>query len=234
MALSLYPTLADLRADLFTRLGMETQGGQASPDAALFDSWLRQANKMLWLECDWLRSRTRFSVDLVTGSSVYDWPDNVDEGSIEIVEVEDENGKFAPLACGISSAIRNLQPTVTASRPQWFDVHDDIIEILPAPDATYPRIWITAELGPSDLRAEGDRCDVDPEALLQMATIMGREHFEMGDTRSAEKFLARYIQLTRAHQGPPRSYQAATRRYVGPPSYRWRQPRAYTVDWNPW
>lgn len=234
MALALLPTLTELRSRLFTRLGMETQGGQASPDSALFDSWIQQSNAMLWLECAWLRSRTRFSMTLVPGQSIYDWPDGIDEGSIEIVELEDSDRKVFPLTVGIDFMIRNLNPAASNSRPMWFDVHDNVIEILPAPDTTFPRVWITGEFGPAELRAEGDRCNVDPEALLQMATVMGREHFGMGDTRGAETRLQRYIMLSRAHQGPPRMRPFATKRYVGVPSLRWRRMQPYASDWNPW
>jgi hypothetical protein len=234
MALKLLPTLTEIRAEIFLRLGMETQGGQASPDSGLFDSWIRQSNTMLWLEAEWLRARTRFSVPLVVGQSIYDWPDNVDTGKLEMIEYADIDGKVFPLTCGITTQIRNLWPANTTNRPQFYDVHDGIIEILPPPNSTYPLIWITAELGPAELRGEGDRCNVDPEALYQLATLLGREHFQMGDTGSAEKRLMRYIELARTQQGPPRLHRMASGRYAGPPSLRWRRLQPFSEEWNPW
>ena len=105
MAISLLPTKVEMRAELFSRLGMETQGAQAAADTGLIDSWIRRSNKRLWLECSWLRSRTRFSIPLVTGQSEYDWPDNVDSGSLELMEVANTSGLLFPLTIGIDEDI---------------------------------------------------------------------------------------------------------------------------------
>jgi hypothetical protein len=234
MSLSQYRRLSEVRADVAIGLGMSSQGLYGTDIARMIDFWLRESQNELFFKYSWLRNVTSKTITLITNNTLYDWPDDVQDGEITNVTVVNATGRRFDLTPGISTEVRNNYYLSGAGRPAFYDFTDGAVEIIPKPDvANYPSITLEIEVGPSALVNEDDRLSVEDSLVMQRAILKGRDFYGMGDTKSAWATHRDYIQERGAMQDIGQSWQVASRRWSGPIRLRNNSGRMFTSDWTP-
>lgn len=199
MAFSAYSTLSEVRRSLALLLNLGTFAEQATETRQLLDEFIRQAVAFIDLEAPWVRRRARTDLALVTNQSVYDFPDNVRPGRLVELSIVNTNGNERALHPGVTAQERAYYRNVTASGalPTHWEIVDEQLNILPAPDATnYPTLRLTyyrAAVLPS---SDDDELPLDGQAVLLYATHLGREHY-LGGSGGKRQEYEQYIQRLR-------------------------------------
>ncbi len=202
MSLSPAPTLGEIRQEVLIRCGMATTGTLPQDQQQVVDSKIRSAQRQLFTNSWWSRIRQRTDIALITGTSIYDWPDAVSPETITDVQVVRlSDGKEYRVDQGIRSHERNTASTSTNSCPTQFEYIDGTIKLYPAPDAAVWGLLRITSYG--DIPAfidDAERTVVDPEALIQFAELLLKQHYEMPGVGGLEKQLEKYLGNIRARQ----------------------------------
>jgi hypothetical protein len=232
MSLPLQPTLVDLRNTVIIRSGAGSTGALAGTMAPLIDELLRQSQRELYYETEWVRLRVRRTYALIANQTDYDIPDDMDIAGLCVLTLIDNKGKYHQPTYDDMVDYRNTYQT--PNRPRFWWIMDSNIKFLPAPDSTWVSMILDYTMSPNSLISETDRCAVDGECLIQRAAIKLREQMGIGgDSNLARMDHERYLQRMRVNQGPSQKFPIASRTLAGP-AY-WTHPRAspYTPEWNP-
>jgi len=224
MALSVSPTLAELRNSVAIRMNMGVQASTSTAMHPVLDEYIRQAFNLLVNDCEWAIMNVKVSVDLIDKNHVYEVPDGMAVGDIEIITVENTNNFEFPLSPGIAYYERNAfridrgaDPDNPGQLPLRWEVRDQDLQIYPAPDAAlYPKMNIYGKATPREPFADDDRSFIDKEAHITQAVIGLKTLYDM-DTQKDEMLMARHERNVRAKQSDGEIVQ------IGPtPSARFR------------
>jgi hypothetical protein len=244
MAIPLQPTFGDIRNAVAIRSNLARSGNLASNIKPLIDEFIRKGQRYIYIQFPWVRLDTRITMPLVAGQAVYDIPDEYHEGTIRTLGVisKDEAGDATTLPRewrlqydGMLD-VRNLQRV--PGRPQNWRIIDQAITLSPVPDDAWATLVIEGQLREATLANDADRVSVDGESLIEYATILLREHMDLGDTKMARIEWSASVTRMRGLYKPVQAYPIASARSDGP-AY-WDRPSTpmgyvpYTNDWSPW
>jgi len=207
MPLDLQITLSEARAEVLNRVGMGAQGDQTQPAHPLVDSFIRQAQRDVYFEADWIEIRKFTDIPLIALQADYDWPDDTEPGQIIRMTVLNDDNREETLVGGIRpvdrSRVRNL---TDGGLPALFGLHDGIIELLPFPSVDWVTLKIEYLAKPSRLINDVDRLSFDSELIIRMAVVFTKDHYGMDNVKD-EARLVRYIDHIRAQQSDGGGFQ---------------------------
>lgn len=188
-------TLLTLRTRLLRRLGFSAQVNNPPPGMAeLLNDFLLSAQRYLYNKFPGLRTERFFTWTLVAGTRFYDLTLN-NEGlggtpesttrlnalKISDVYVEDLNGAWHPLICGIPPG------AYTSGDDQGLPSHYQIaqgIELYLTPDAAY-KLRIKGHFLPEAFTADGDEATIDGELVFLWALANAKAHYGRADAQEA-------------------------------------------------
>jgi hypothetical protein len=205
-------TLAALRVKVMVRLGYAAQvaSGLVVPGInELVDSFLVEAQELLYQRYDIFRIRRWFTFDLVTGVRHYDFDGNsdactkrLDPNRIEWVGISQGDETWRELICGI-------EPTDFGdgrdSIPYRYEIGQGI-EVWPAPSDDTWKLRIRGDFGLMPFVEDDDQTTVDPRAVFLMALANAKAHDGQPDA-------ANYMGQLQTYVGDLVSATHATRRY---------------------
>lgn len=195
MALPTKRSLGSLRQELRDRLGFAAQGAQAGPNTATMDSFLRQAQVMLYWEFDWKYLILTTNITTNQGQSFYDWPNDVDPDRLITVVLVDNAASTPniwPLVEGIDWAHDNYN--TPQGRAERYERRDQI-EIWPEPDsANYEiRLEYIKRLGAFTI--DTDKATIEEDVILLFAIAAAKAHYRHPDASlyisQTDRFLRR-------------------------------------------
>lgn len=206
-------TLGQLRREVMVRLGYAAQidsGLEVPGIDSLVNSFLIEAQEMLYQRYDIFRIRRWFTFDLVPGVRHYDFDGNADACTkrldphrIEWVGVSQGDETWRELLCGID-------PTDYGAGREGIPYRYEIgqgIEIWPAPSDSDWKLRIRGDFGLMPFAVDDDQTTVDPRAVFLMALANAKAHDGQPDAGNYMGQLQTYVgDLVAATHG--------TRRYV--------------------
>lgn len=216
MPLDLQKTLSEARAEVLNRVGMGAQGDQTNPAHPLIDSFIRQAQRDVYFEADWIEIHRYTDVPLIALQSEYDWPDDTEPGQIIRMSVLNDDNREEQLVGGIRPQDRSRQRNLTdGGLPALFGFQDGIIELLPFPSIDWVTLKIEYIASPSDLINDTDRLSFDSELIIRMAVVFTKDHYGMDNSKD-EARLIKYINHIRSQQSDGGGFQlgGSQSRYV--------------------
>lgn len=208
-------TLKSLRDDLMRRLGWGATVNNPPPGVAdMLNSFLSEAQELLYRRYNVLRTERFFSWPLTAGIGLYDLPDNaeqtetvpctkkLDPRSITWVGVE-RDSIWYPLECGISPTLNSYAQT---GYPQRYEIRQ-CIQLWPVPDATAGNLIIKGHFGLEPFAADTDKVTIDDRAVFLLALANAKAHYRQQDAGNYVQQLEAYIDnlVAGSHQ---------TRRYI--------------------
>ncbi len=136
---------------------------------------LRKAQADLWYTFKHLRTMTRLKIALIEKQQYYDFPDQMDIGSVARVSCQSADQKYEwTLEPGIKPTDRTnaALAAVTADfQPSIYCLIDGQINVLAGPSSTPGTLIIQGVLRPAALVEDDDRPTVDGECCVRYAEI---------------------------------------------------------------
>jgi hypothetical protein len=177
-------TLAELRSEILSRLGMGAMGASGGSNGTLIDSFLRNGQAQLYRMQDWKHLIDYEDKTLGEEQNLLDYPtDGVMSGGTaardkRILRVETEyNGQWRVMTEGIRTSDWDTMDTL--SYPAKFERYAQIL-VYPKADQTYTvRIWFVADL--DAFTEEDDRASLDDEMILLHALANAKAHYRQPD-----------------------------------------------------
>jgi len=218
-------TLGELRASLMSRLGFGAQAANPPPGMTdLLNSFLIEAQELLYRRYDVLRTERLFSWPLVAGVRLYDLPDNaevctkkLDPRKVTWVgAVRDE--VWYPLVCGIPPELYSHSDRT--GYPQRYEIRQ-CIEVWPAPEETSGSLVIKGHFGLEAFAADADKVTIDDRAVFLLALSNAKAHYRQPDAQNYVQQLEVFIDNMVAGAHHTRRYVPGTNRradmiYVAP------------------
>jgi hypothetical protein len=188
-------TLAALRADLMARLGFAAQADNPPPGmVALLNSFLIEAQEILYRRYDVLRTERFYSWHLQQGVTLYDLPNNdetctrrLDPRKVTWCGVAKDDTWY-PLICGIPPELYSGSPT---GWPQRYEIRQ-CIEVWPKPDATDGSLVIKGHFGLDPFAADTDTTTIDDRLVFLLALANAKAHYGRPD---ANNYIAQMEQM---------------------------------------
>ena len=243
MSLPLNPTLLELRNQVLLRCGYSNDGNQAAGIAPMVDVLIAGAERELFPEMQWLKAVTRATITLVTGNNSVDWPDDAEPGEIQIVWVHRaDTGALSEVFPGIRLNERDTSDNGENGKPLLYEELDETIYLNPKPSADYDYLYIQYLKAPK-LIQENDRCLVDPELLIQRATMKLKEFLGLSvgpvDMGNHERYMTRLRASNSSKSGyvlgGHKSWRTSVQRTNRiASSSRTGSYASYSNEWSPW
>jgi len=207
MALSVSPTLAELRNSVAIRMNMGVQASTSEAMHPVLDEYIRQAFNLLVNDCEWAIMNTMIPITLIDKQHIYEVPDGIAPGDIEIITIENTNKFEYPMASGVAYYERNAfridrgdSDDNPGQLPMRWEVRNQDLVIYPAPDAAlYPTMNVYGKAVPREPYRDDDRSFIDKEAHITQAVIGLKTLYDM-DTQKDEMLMARHERNVRAKQ----------------------------------
>lgn len=208
-------SLVQLRQALMVRLGFGAQADNPPPGmAALLNSFLQEAQRLLAQRTAFRRLERYFSWPLTEGVALYDFPDNAEQTSdppctktldpnkVTWVGIE-RDGQWYELAAGIAP---ELYSSDQQGRPERYAFRQ-CIELWPAPDETSGNLVIRGDFGLEPFTADAHTTTIPDDLVFLLALANAKAHYRQPDANNyvtqLETLLDNYVAGTHA-----------TRRYV--------------------
>lgn len=188
-------TLATLRADLMVRLGFAAQKNNPPPGMTdLLNSFLIEAQELLYRRYDVLRTLRFYSWNLQAGVKFYDINANVetctkrlDPRKVNWVGVQVQ-GVWYPLECGIPPPLYSQNP---GGRPLRYEIRQ-CIEVWPVPATTEGTLVIKGDFGLEPFAADTDTTTIDDRLVFLLALANAKAHYGKPD---ANNYIAQMEQM---------------------------------------
>jgi hypothetical protein len=182
-----YRTLAELRSEILSRLGMGAMGASGGSNGTLIDSFLRNGQSQLYRMQDWKHLIDYEDKTLGEEQNLLDYPTvGVLAGGTaardkRILKVQTVyNGQWRDLDEGIRTSDWDTMDTL--SYPVKFDRYAQLL-FYPKADQTYTvRIWFVADLG--EFTESDDRASLDDEMILLHALATAKAHYRQPDAQT--------------------------------------------------
>lgn len=209
-------TLKSLRDEMLRRLGFGAQVDNPPPGMAdLLNSFLQEAQELLYRRYHVLRTERLFSWDFVAGTRLYDLPDNEEGqgGTPECTKKLDprnvtwvgivRDGQWCPLQPGIPPELYSQDQTGWPSR---YEIRQ-CIEVWPVPDETNGSLVVKGHFGLEAFAADTDKATIDDRLIFLLALANAKAHYGDADAGNAMQEMEMYLYglVGGAHQ---------TRRYI--------------------
>jgi hypothetical protein len=177
-------TLKQLRDDMMTRLGFAAQVNNPPPGmAALLNSFLIEAQELLYRRYDVLRTERFYSWSLQAGVRMYDFDANdetctkrLDPRKVTWVGLV-RDGLWCPLTCGIPP---EMYSTNGSGWPLRYEIRQ-CIEVWPAPAATEGSLVIKGHFGLEAFAADTDKTTIDDRLIFLLALSNAKAHYGRPD-----------------------------------------------------
>ncbi len=219
MALSVSPSLQELRQSVAIRLNMGVQASTSTALHPLLDEYIRQAFNLLVRDANWVILETTIEVDLLDKIHEYDVPDQIDVGDIREITVQNKDKFEFPLHAGVEYYERNAFDIDRGNKenqgqlPLRYVVEDKLLKIYPAPDATqYPKMFIRGKALPRAPYKNGDRAYIDGEAHIAQAVVSLKRHYNMPGADNDDLILQKHLINIRAAQSDGETVQVGPTR----------------------
>lgn len=204
--------LGDLRARIMRRLGYAAQA--SNPPAAmkdLIDDFINDAQDWVAREYPATRHDHIFTWQMQVGQRFYgiesqtDPPLDVriDPLAISWAGASQNDTVWLPLIYGIDPC---LYAANAGGPPAYYQLHGGI-EVWPPPtDATW-KVRIKAKILPEHMKADGEYCSVDSNAIFYMALANAKAHYGKSDAGNYMSMLREYVANITAGSHGTRRYQ---------------------------
>jgi hypothetical protein len=204
-------TLADLRKYLMVRLGYSAMLAAPPPGMTdLLDSFLIEAQTLLYQRFRMLRLERWFTWDMVAGTRFYDLGANADTCTKKLdptrvrwVGISQGDGTWRPLVCGIDPLRYTTQGN---SIPDSYEIRQ-CIEVFPAPADDTWKLRIKGDFGLLPFAADDDVTTIDPQAIKLHALAYAKAHYGQPDA-------ANHMSALNTFLGDLTAATHLTRRYV--------------------
>lgn len=180
-------TLLDLRTELMARLGFAAQANNPPPGmVALLNSFLTEAQEILYRRYDVLRTERLFSWQLQQGVTLYDLPNNLETCTRKIDPRKVtwcgalKNDTWYPLICGIPPELYSGNPT---GFPQRYEIRQ-CIEIWPKPADSDGYLIIKGHFGLDAFAADTDTTTIDDRLVFLLALANAKAHYGRPDANN--------------------------------------------------
>jgi hypothetical protein len=181
-------TLKQLRDDLARRLGYGAQVDNLPPGMTeLLNSFLTEAQELLYRRYDVLRTERFYSWALQEGVTLYDLDANaetctkrLDPRKITWAGVE-HMGIWYPLICGIPPEL--YSNNITGWRPSHYEIRQ-CIEVWPKPAATEGSLVIKGDFGLEAFAADTDKTTIDDRLVFLLALANAKAHYGKPDANN--------------------------------------------------
>ena len=171
-----YRTLAELRSELLSRVGMGAQGasGAAQP---LLNSFLKNGQTQLYWLQDWKHLTAYADKTLGADQNLLDFPDDCALNR-RVLRVETVyGGQWRVLPEGIDT--ENWDHMDVPGFPLRYDRYEQVL-IYPKADTTYTvRFWYVKDL--ARFTQDSDRASLDDEMILLHALTNAKAHYRHPD-----------------------------------------------------
>jgi len=216
-------TLKQLRDDLMRRLGFGAQVNNPPPGMAdLLNSFLTEAQELLYRRYAVLRTERFYSWPLTVGVRFYDLNSNaetsplrVDPRKITWVGIV-RDGIWRALCAGIPP---ELYSHAVTGWPSHYEIHD-AIEVWPVPQDTEGSLVVKGHFGLEAFAADTDTTTIDDRLVFMLALSNAKAHYRQPDAGNYVRELEAMMQnlVAGSHQ---------TRRYI--PGRRNRADGVYVI-----
>jgi hypothetical protein len=203
-------TLKSLRDEMMRRLGFGAQVDNPPPGMAdLLNSFLQEAQELLYRRYHVLRTERFFSWNLQQGVRLYDLPENeetctkkLDPRNLTWVGVV-RDGQWYELAAGIPPELYVQDQTGWPSR---YEIRQ-CIEVWPVPDETNGSLVIKGHFGLEAFAIDTDKATIDDRLIFLLALANAKSHYGRQDAGNAMQEMEVYLHglVAGSHQ---------TRRYI--------------------
>lgn len=183
-----YRTLGQLREVLMRRLGFGNQILNPPPGVTeMMDSFLYEAQYMLYNRFESLRTERYFSWPLLAGVRLYGLQNNAEDCSkrlnpdkINWAGVVRE-GIWSPMIAGINPSLNTFRDI--GGYPVFYAVRS-CVEIWPAPADTEGSLVIKGNFGLLPFAANDDVCTVDDSLVFAFALSNAKAHYRQPDAQN--------------------------------------------------
>lgn len=210
-------TLGELTTELRARLGFMTQGPAAQGNAAIIQSFLREAYDFVYGELQPPVMRKKSIITLEPNSYLYDWHDDaadedITPGNVLAVWLVVSDTIRTELVQGISEYDRALSTMV--QRPEKYDTLNGQIEIWPVPDQAYPLI-VEHIADKARFTQQSDRPSVPDKLVFQYALAMAKAHYRQVDAQAVVASFDKMLKKEKAQQKERHRYFAGAMQEEG-------------------
>jgi hypothetical protein len=203
-----YRTFGECLTELKARLGFVAQGPSSNNNNPVLTSFLQEAHDYLYEELKPTPARKKTTIELATGSYLYDWhndtdDEDIDPGHVYAVWVIVSGDQRIKLAQGITEYDRSL---TTRSHPVKYDTLNGQIELYPVPDQPYDMI-IEYTAPKPDFANSADRPGVPDRLIMLYAIAQAKSHYRHPDAQAAGAIFTKML-------GKEKSKSFENRRFV--------------------
>lgn len=183
-----YRNLGQLREVLMRRLGFGNQILNPPPGVAeMMNSFLYEAQYMLYNRFDTLRTERFFSWPLLAGVRLYGLAENVEDCSKRINPDKItwagvvRQGIWSPMMAGINPSLYTFGDT--NGYPVFYTVRS-CVEIWPAPADTEGSLVIRGNFGLQPFAADSDVATIDDSLIFAFALANAKAHYRQPDANN--------------------------------------------------
>lgn len=207
-----YRTLQQLRNAVMRRLGWGNQLANPPPGAVdMINSFLYEAQYMLYYRFESLRLERWFTWQLVDGVGLYGLGDNIDDCSkrinpdkINYVGVVRPGNLWTPLIAGIPPMLNSYPDS--SGYPIRYEVRQ-CIQVWPVPDNGAGQLVIKGQFDLLPFAADGDVASIDDSLVFAFALANAKAHYRQPDAD-------RYVQQTEVLLNALVAGTHTTQRYI--------------------
>jgi hypothetical protein len=172
MTLPLEKTLGEVRENVMIRGGIAESAAHNANLQRVVDSFIRDAHHYYYSNNAFPFNKGRASLTLSEGVQEYDWPDDVEPGSISEVRLAGTGATSYKLYPMPSPSEREaVYANGAAGKPRYYEYMDGGITVYPAPSSAYTTIDFIYQPRETQLVADSDRLQVDSNLVMLRATI---------------------------------------------------------------
>jgi len=232
MALAIAPRLSAVRRAVAVRCKMGAQAERSPAFRDEMDEWIREAFHEIINEADFLVLKMRAEIDLIHGQHSYDVPDNLNAGDIDNVYVRqkvvsDTGGTQTTQEYVLKPGLRAYERSAwkmpepdpetgeqedRTSLPLRYEIVDQNFDIYPAPNTDiYSTLVIEGYRTPPEPTHNDDRLEVDKEAIIRLATAIGKAARRQSDAADTRARYEMYVEKYRANQSEGDTFRVGGR-----------------------
>lgn len=182
-------TLGSLRTELMTRMGYAAQVNNPPPGMTeLLNSFLIEAQELLYWRYDVLRTERYFTWDMLTGVRLYDLTANrdtctrkLDPRKITWVGISEGDGFWQPLHAGIEPILYYSEST--SGRPSHYEIRQ-CIEVWPAPTDNSYQLRIKGYFDLEPFAADTDKTTIDDRLVFLLGLANAKAHYGKPDAQN--------------------------------------------------
>lgn len=177
-----YQTLGELRSRLRARLGYSAAGAAAGVNQEIINSFLQDAQTVLYWTHDWARLRKYTDITIGVNQYLVDYPAACNPERIKAISIRLNGIWTPPLKKGITPEHYTTQDNVSV--PYRWEPYAQI-ELWPKADQSYTgRVFYVKNLDP--FTQDAHRATIDHDLVFILALADGKGHYRQPDAPNAK------------------------------------------------